>query len=229
MISGDEVGDAIRLTLPDGIVFAGGLIVHGQSELFDEEREALSQAAPKRRREFRAGRTYGRTALGALGFRPGPILVGPERAPLWPSGAVASISHCDSYCGVIAARAEAYAGVGLDIESAAPLAENVVSLICSDPELQDRSETESHLGIDLPKLIFSMKECVYKSYATVTRCFLEFADLHIVVDPDRRSFVGHLVNDDRPSAEASRTFRGTFLTIGGLVIAWTAMPRNHAG
>ncbi|HEX3462941.1 MAG TPA: 4'-phosphopantetheinyl transferase superfamily protein [Candidatus Elarobacter sp.] len=220
----DEVAEAIGRTLPSGIVFAGGTIDGGQGALFDEEAAAVARAVPKRYREFAAGRTYARIALARLGVPPAPIPVRPDRAPRWPQGAVGSISHCAAYCGVLAARAEEYAGIGLDVELAEPLPADLVALVCSNAELDVRAELESRLGADLPKLLFVVKECAYKAYAAATGSFLDFADLEVAIDADERRFTARLVREDRPAAAGRRTFSGSFLSVAGLVVAWSALP-----
>ena len=56
--------------------------------------EPLRAAAPKRQREFLAGRHCAAHALRTAGL---PETVGlQDRAPIWPKGAVGSISHSDA-------------------------------------------------------------------------------------------------------------------------------------
>ena len=61
--------------------------------------------------------------------------LGPNRAPLWPRGIVGSISHCEGYCAVVAARQDRFAGLGLDVERGEPLGRNLVKRVCRPTEI----------------------------------------------------------------------------------------------
>jgi 4'-phosphopantetheinyl transferase EntD len=65
--------------------------------LFCEEDALVVRACAKRREEFSAGRCAGRAALACLGVPPVAILQGRRGEPLWPSGFVGSITHCDRF------------------------------------------------------------------------------------------------------------------------------------
>jgi 4'-phosphopantetheinyl transferase EntD len=62
------------------------------SPLYPEEAVHVERAVEKRRRDFALGRACARRALAVLDDRPPTaILVGEERAPVWPEGIVGSI------------------------------------------------------------------------------------------------------------------------------------------
>ncbi|MCH8150506.1 MAG: 4'-phosphopantetheinyl transferase superfamily protein [Planctomycetes bacterium] len=149
------------------------------SFLYPEEEACIAKAAPKRRREFATGRFLARAALAEAGIAPAPLVPGPDRAPIWPTGIVGSISHTDDCCGAAVAARGKIMGIGLDIESAEPLDERLWCLLITDPErswLQKRNPTErSHLA----KLIFSAKECLFKCQFPIVRRWLEFTDVAI--------------------------------------------------
>ena len=65
--------------------------------LFPEEEALLLRAVSKRRNEFALSRTCARRALANIGVAPCSILRTSDRAPIWPSGIVGSITHCKSY------------------------------------------------------------------------------------------------------------------------------------
>ena len=86
--------------------------------LWPEEGSYTQNVAPKRKREFRAGRAAARAALEACGLSPQPILRDKARRPIWPPGFVGSISHTDHLAAAIAGDQSAFAGLGLDIVEA---------------------------------------------------------------------------------------------------------------
>jgi 4'-phosphopantetheinyl transferase EntD len=218
--------DAIRSSMPPGAVFAGGEIRDAQQPLFAEEDVAVRNAVPKRRAEFRAGRTFARAALLELGITPVAIVAGPDRAPMWPPGVVASITHDDTYCGAMAARSSDYAAVGIDIESSAPLDADLVRSICSATELEHGAALGDTLSVDFPKLVFCAKESAYKAYFSLARTFLEFSDMEIRVSPRDGTFVGTVLPAAPPIPELGRTIGGRFLTSGDHLITWAAIPQR---
>ena len=220
--------DAIRSSMPPGAVFAGGEIRDAQQPLFPEEDVAVRNAVPKRRAEFRAGRTYARAALLELGVARAPIVAGPDRAPVWPPGVTASITHDDTYCGVMAAQVSDYAALGIDIESCAPLDADLVRSICSAAELEHRAALRDTLTVDFAKLVFCAKESAYKAYYSLTHAFLEFSDMEIRVSPRDGTFTGTVLASAPPLPALGRTIRGRFLAIGTHLITWAAIPPVRA-
>ena len=88
--------------------------------LLPEEERCIGRAAGKRRREFAAGRACARKALQHFGIYGHPLVVGADRAPVWPPNIVGSITHCDGFVGVAVARQGVIRGIGLDAERARP-------------------------------------------------------------------------------------------------------------
>jgi len=216
----DVVSDAIRGALAPGIAFAGGRIEDALEPLFASEQSAVRRAVAKRRDEFTAGRTYARRALAALGVAVDAIPVGERRAPVWPRGAVGSISHCERYCAAVAARRDEFAGIGLDVELDDALDAELISSVCSPGELNARVRGSA----DVPKLIFCIKESVYKAYFPLARTYLEFHD--VALDVGDGIFAARLTRDALPPAAGRRRFAGGFAHAGGVVAAWTAIAER---
>lgn len=221
----DALGAAIRRGLPDRVAFAGGSIeAAAAGPLFAAEAAAVQAAVEKRRAEFTAGRTYARRALAQLGVAAGAIPVGQRRAPVWPAGTIGSIAHCPGYCTAVAARAGELAGIGIDVERDEPIAAELIARICGAAELDQRAALEARLGFDLPKLLFAVKESVYKAYFPLARTFLEFADVAVEVDAPGGTFSARLTNGSVPAAAGTRRFDGRFVRAAGIVAAWTTIP-----
>ncbi|WP_244561458.1 4'-phosphopantetheinyl transferase family protein [Ensifer aridi] len=99
-----------------------------------EEESAVAGAIESRRREFSTGLSCARSALSKLGFPPCAIPSGPDRAPLWPSRVVGSITHCTGFCAATVALQEDYVALGIDAEVDEELPLCVLELISVDEE-----------------------------------------------------------------------------------------------
>ena len=224
----DPVADRLRALLPPHVVFAGGDIRDGQEPLYPEEEYAIRHAVPKRRAEFRAGRTYARAALRALGVAPVPILAGSDRAPVWPAGIAASITHDDAYCGVIAARSADFAALGIDIDSTTPLDRDLVRTVCSASELEHGAALAGQLSADFPKLVFCVKESTYKAYFSLTRTMLDFYDVGIRIAPHDGTFTASVRASAPAMPNIGRTITGKYLTVESRLIAWVTLRAPEA-
>lgn len=88
----------VRAILRPNIAVAGGLRSAAREAPCPEEPAVLSEAMPKRKTEFIAGRYYARKALSQLGIQRVAIDNDTFRAPVWPKHITGSISHSVSYC-----------------------------------------------------------------------------------------------------------------------------------
>ncbi|MDQ1049971.1 4'-phosphopantetheinyl transferase [Streptomyces sp. V4I2] len=161
----------------------------GNTRLYPEEEAVLTQAVPKRRREFTAVRGCARRAMEKLGVPPQPVLPGERGAPRWPAGLTGSMTHCDGYCAAALVRATDLASLGIDAEPDGPLPDGVLSSV-SLPAERDRllRLARDHPGTHWDRLLFSAKESVYKAWFPLTGQWLDFseADIEILVAPGAR-------------------------------------------
>ncbi|HKQ62601.1 MAG TPA: 4'-phosphopantetheinyl transferase superfamily protein [Candidatus Polarisedimenticolaceae bacterium] len=219
-MSSATVGRLARL-FPAGVVLSVSTLEGWVGALYPEEEARVRHAAPKRRREFTAGRVGARQALARLGVSPQPLPADVERRVIWPAGIVGSISHCDDLCAVAVARSETVASLGLDVERAEPLDANLVSLICSASE---RTHLDSlPAGAPWSKLVFAAKESVYKCLSPLVQTFLEFHHVTIDFDPDAGSFSAELLH---PSADrlGGTELRGRFVVDAAHLYCGIALP-----
>lgn len=218
----------IEELFPDGVVAMVASEAMWEGRLFPEEAACIERAVAKRRREFTAGRLCARAALARVGVPPAPLLPNSDRTPRWPEGIVGSISHCDGYCGVVVARRERFAGLGLDAEVAAPLDPALVPRICRPSELERLPGSAPPPGTSWEKLVFSAKESTYKCYYPLARTFLGFHDVEIGFAAEQARFTAILVKDAAPDAAGARSFRGRFACDGVRVVTGVALaaPRG---
>jgi 4'-phosphopantetheinyl transferase EntD len=141
--------------------------------LLKDEQEAVEGAAQTRIEQFTAGRVCSRTALSRLGVAiTTPVLRGEDRAPIWPPGFVGTISHTDTWCAAAVARAEDVRSIGIDLEPATPLKESLWRRVCT-PKEREWLHALPEPGLT-GKILFSVKEAVYKCQYPITTKFLGF-------------------------------------------------------
>lgn len=188
--------------------------------LFPEELHCVRSAVPKRRTEFAAGRHTARIALAVLGEPPCPILPGTAREPMWPSGIVGSISHDASHCIVAVARKrDGYQSLGVDIEEVGELDHATIESVCRSEEL-DRASHEAGPVREAAKMIFSIKEAVFKCQFPITKTWLDFHDLDVTLDLANERFSAILLRDAGP-IPAGHQFGGRVRKSEGHILSAT--------
>lgn len=174
-----------RPLLPEGVLIAEMAPADADpSSLPLPERGLIERAVQHRQQEFAAGRILARGLLGHAGAQIDALLRDADRVPTWPQAIIGSITHCRSLCAVAVAPRAISAGVGIDVEPARPISEELHAMILREAE---------HSRIDaLPPalrplgaiLVFSIKEAVYKAIYPERRHFLDFQQVEIAFDGD---------------------------------------------
>jgi 4'-phosphopantetheinyl transferase EntD len=194
------------------------------SLLFDEERALVAAVAPGRYRDFVLGRRCARLAVEGLGLAPTPILVGERRQPLWPTGVVGAITHTDGYVAAAVARAGEVASIGIDAEADEQLPDGVGRRIVRPDER--RLLALDDVGVAaIDRLIFSVKEAVYKAWFPLTGEWLGFLDARLELDPVGRRFAAHVLVD-APVVHGHRlqVFEGRYVSVDGVIITTVEHP-----
>jgi 4'-phosphopantetheinyl transferase EntD len=154
--------------------------------------EAAARMGEKRRTEYLAGRHCARAALARLGIEGHLLRAGAERAPIWPPGIVGSITHtgttADGFCGVVVARSEDLAAVGLDAELDQPLPDELLPTVLTSRERDALLRRPPETRGQIATLTFSAKESVYKALSPLLGIFLEFEQVEVELDPDAGRF-----------------------------------------
>lgn len=155
------------------------------TSLMPSEVSAVTTAQPQRKTEFVAGRRAARRAMADLGLPPAPVPAGPDRAPIWPKGLIGSISHTKLVCVAAVARAQAARAVGIDVEAATPLEEELIPSICTGAEAARISGSHQQM---LAKRIFSAKEAAYKAQYPLTQTLIGFEGFEVTLDLENSAF-----------------------------------------
>lgn len=200
------------------------------AELYPEEEAVVGRAVEKRRREFTTARACAREALARLGQPPQAIPSGPRGEPLWPAGIVGSITHCDGYRACAIAPAGDLLTVGVDAEPNQRLPDGLLG----DIALPEERKRLRDLGRQAPathwdRLLFSIKESIYKAWFPLAERWLGFEDAVVEIDRQQGSFSSRLLVPG-PVIEGRelRGFRGSWLVADGLVLAAIALPADGA-
>jgi 4'-phosphopantetheinyl transferase EntD len=194
--------------------------------LFPEETEVIGKAVEKRRREFRTGRACARAAMAELGIQPQAIPSGLRGAPQWPTGTVGSITHCEGYRAAALARGADLLTVGIDAELDAALPDGVLGDIALPEERRAlEALAREEPGLSWDRLLFSIKESVYKAWFPLAERWLGFEDAHVTIDRERGSFVASLLVPG-PDLEDDELggFSGRWLAHDGLLLTAIAVP-----
>ena len=182
---------SLASTVPQGVVVAeqkGRLT----GSLYEEEATCLLKAVDKRRIEFAAGRECARRALKELGVFEQAILQGPSREPLWPSGIVGSITHCEGYCAAAVASGRDLLSIGIDAELNSPLPDGVLKVVAVEDEIEMLQALRDEHRICWDRLLFSVKESIYKAWYPVGRSWLDFDEARVILDQEDSSFVAQI-------------------------------------
>jgi 4'-phosphopantetheinyl transferase EntD len=199
--------------------------------LYPEEEAVISRAVDKRRREFRTVRHCARQALCELGIPPAALLPGERGMPQWPPGVVGSMTHCAGYRAAVVARSDNLLTVGIDAEPHVVLPQDVLGYIALDEERARLTElTAADSGICWDRLLFCIKEAVYKAWFPLTRKWLGFEDASVTINPGAGVFSARLlVAGPTIKGEPLTGFHGRWLVGQGLVVAGIAVGRIQPG
>lgn len=176
----DELADQFSIFAGMQIWVAFGEICIDTSP-YEQERVLVLQAVASRKLEFYSGRHYAREALQQAGYMPDSILRGKKGNPLWPKGALGSITHDLQQVIVVVVRETNIKGIGIDlIMNPAIVESHLQSLIASEIELKALTLVSS--SISPLALAFSLKEAVVKAVSPRIDYYLNLLDIHLTVE-----------------------------------------------
>ena len=209
---------ALRAVLPPGVAVGAADPTAPETGLWPEESAAMARAIPTRRREFAAGRRAARAAMQALDLPGAAISPGPDRAPIWPTGTVGSVSHGGGACLALVARQGAITGLGIDLEPAEALPRDMIETVCTSTE-RDAITVHDLLG----RVIFCAKEAVYKAQYPLSRQTLEFHDLETSIDLAEGQFEACFARAC-PPFQAGARIPGHIVIAEGIILTVVILP-----
>ncbi len=139
------------------------------------ERAPLARAVPSVRRATGAGRIVAKGLLKEVGA---PAVEHLRRlasgSPAWPAGYTGSISHDSEFAVAAVARSGDLCSVGIDVEPSLPLPAELLALVATPAE---RRQLDGDLL--LARMLFSIKEAVYKTTHPIDGQFLDHHDVEV--------------------------------------------------
>lgn len=194
--------------------------------LFPEEERQIRNAVAKRRDEFTTVRWCARRAMAAMGLPEAPVLPGRRGAPQWAPSVVGSMTHCAGYRAAALARTSDISSIGIDAEPNERLPEGVLETIGLPQEVRwVRHYLRAMPAVAWDRLLFSMKESVYKTWFPHTGRELGFEDALITVDPALGTFHARLLLGPAERMEGDpRSFTGRWSAEQSVLVSAIAVP-----
>jgi 4'-phosphopantetheinyl transferase EntD len=188
------------------------------AQLYAEERGYIQHAAHSRQAQFGTARVCVRRALAHLGIAAGPLLPNEDRSPRWPAGIRGSIAHTAQQCAVAVSNAAHIRGLGIDLESDAPVKPGLDRAICTEAE---RAWVERYDPAQFPwlvALVFSAKEAFYKCQYPIAQGKLGFDDVQLRIDLDAATFSIVDLVSTAPQRQRLLNIAGRFCHLPHLII-----------
>lgn len=166
---------------PAGVLTGHRLIRDGDEDLlFPEERAEFGDSVAEVLRRSGAARSVARELLAMRGMPNVSLPRAATRAPVWPPGIVGSLAHDKKVAIAAIAGSERCKGLGIDVEPAEPLPPDVIPMIATAAERRCYGK-----AVLQSRLLFAIKEAVYKALNPLDGRFIEFQDVEVELDAGR--------------------------------------------
>lgn len=187
----------------DRVAIAESLLAsHPEPDLHASEEPCVADAASTRRREFAVGRACARSALAELGLPPTALPRNADGTVAWPRNIIGSITHGGDYCAAVAARLDSgIAGIGIDLEPAADLPRELWDATLRPTERAWIDALRPDRAGVRARLLFSIKECAFKSFYAMTRTAFDFRAITATINEDQNTFVVEFPHRQTPPGQ----------------------------
>jgi len=204
---------AISQLLPPAAAAAEFWGVRRERWMYPEERALVAGSVGSRVATFSTGRDCARRAFAELGHPPAAVLSGAQKEPVWPPGLIGSITHCRSYLAAVVAPAAAVPVLGIDAEPHEALKPGLIAVIASPAEKDHLAALPP--GVHWDRLLFCVKECVYKAWSPRTGRWLDFNEAEVRFSPGTSSFTARVTAAGSPTTG----FAGDWAIVDEIVLA----------
>jgi len=168
---------------PPRVLIGHKIIAEGDEQaLLAEERDAFAGSVVKVRRASGAARMVARELMRRRDVTPQPVIKAHGGMPTWPDGMVGSLAHDATVAVAALARRDDYLSIGIDIEPAEPLDPDLLDMVATPGERAAIQETIQGTIQASPlhgRLLFAIKEAVYKAVYPLDRVFLDHHDVEV--------------------------------------------------
>lgn len=145
-----------------------------ENHLLPEEARSIPSRQPMMRRASGAARWIARGLLANMGLNDVAVLRASSGAPVWPPGITGSLAHDDETAVAAVAPIGHIAALGIDVEPAHPLPDDIFALVAIPADRTDI--TDRHLA---GRILFAAKEAVYKAAYPLDREVLGYEDITV--------------------------------------------------
>lgn len=185
------------------------------------ESALVAGAAERRRAEFLAGRACARSCLDALGYGYAPVLRGERGMPLWPEGAIGSISHSGAIAMAVAAPSGTARSIGIDVEQQRAVTDELQELLFRPEERAQLALLPQEERRAAATLMFSAKEAFYKAQFPIGRVFVDYRE--VAVEPSQSDFAVTTCVDIERLARSGTRFDGRWFAADGHMVTAIAL------
>jgi len=168
--SDERLQETLQSLFPPGVSVSYSADCPAGASLLPEERVYTRGMIDSRRIEFTHGRHCARQAMAKLGLPAAAIHRQNDRSPVWPAGITGTIAHTGDHAAAAVGRAREFVSLGLDIEKSEPLEADTAQLIVRPDENAEGARA---------KLLFSIKESIYKCIHPVVQTYVDFQDMEV--------------------------------------------------
>ncbi|MER9317176.1 4'-phosphopantetheinyl transferase superfamily protein [Mesorhizobium sp. M0659] len=169
---------AMAAMAPAGVRIGCRTIREGdENHLLPQEARSIPSRLPLMRRASGAARWIAHELLADMGLNGVAILRGSSGAPVWPHGVTGSLAHDDEIAVAAVAPLSHVASLGIDIEPALPLPDDIFALVAVPADRIDA--TDLCLA---GRILFAAKEAVYKAAYPLDREVLGYEDITVDLD-----------------------------------------------
>ena len=189
--------------------------------LLPEEEIFLKTLSSNRRKiEFSQGRSCAHHALAKFKLESEPITRNVKtREPCWPEDVRGSITHSGEYAAAAVGLADNVSGIGIDLESLSRVVDfNISRHVCVDQELEwlkTLTPEKANLGL---RIIFSVKESIFKCLFPISRTYLYFKDATVEIDEDSAEFTFTLSRECSGITESGFRHSGKFSIVDKMLL-----------
>lgn len=161
-----------RLGRPGMLIGYRFISAGDENALLPEEGPASLSSVVKVRRQSGTGRILARSLLARFGKSAAALPRGVSGAPVWPEGFVGSLAHDDEVAVAAVARSETMRSIGIDVEPRMPLPPELVDVVSTRRERM----RYTHPILE-SRVLFCVKEAVFKALHPILGAFLDFHDI----------------------------------------------------
>jgi 4'-phosphopantetheinyl transferase EntD len=168
---------------PRRVLIGHKIIAEGDEQALQaEESSAFAGSVVKVRRASGAARMVARELMRRMDVAPQPVIKAVGGMPTWPDGMVGSLAHDATVAVAALAGRDDYLSIGIDIEPAEPLDPDLLDMVATPGE---RAVIQEGIRKTIPtaplhgRLLFAIKEAVYKAAYPLDRVFLDHHDVEV--------------------------------------------------